>query len=198
MTSVSGRRWAAAPTAFVLAGAIAGCTTAEAGRSLPVEEGPTAVDTSSAHPDASDTPEDTVGEWLAAMHPCEVLSDEQLDGIGLDPATATLDDVGVIYACNYRPGPGIRPSVALNLNAHSGLDELNLTNYEPEETQVGSLRALRITDSLDIEFCQFALDLNGEANVSVMVRGIRDGGSTDEPCEMAERVATAVEPLLPR
>ncbi|WP_245533416.1 DUF3558 domain-containing protein [Actinoalloteichus spitiensis] len=198
MTSVSGRRWAAMPTALVLVGAIAGCTTAEAGRSLPVEEGPTAVDTSSAHPDASDTPEDTVGEWLAAMHPCEVLSDEQLDGIGLDPATATLDDVGVIYACNYRPGPGIRPSVALNLNAHSGLDELNLTNYEPEETQVGSLRALRITDSLDIEFCQFALDLNGEANVSVMVRGIRDGGSTDEPCEMAERVATAVEPLLPR
>ncbi|WP_422647023.1 DUF3558 domain-containing protein [Actinoalloteichus caeruleus] len=182
------------PTALVLVGAIAGCTTAEAGRSLPVED-PTAVDTSSAHPDASDTPEYTVSEKLTAMHPCDVLSDEQLDDLGFDPATANFDGAGIYNLCQYRSKPGNEAGLILNLDTYDGVDTLDLTNFQPEETQVGSLRALRITDSRDAEFCQFAMDLDGQANVSIM---IHRGGSTEEACATAERVATAVEPLLPR
>ncbi|AUS81151.1 DUF3558 domain-containing protein [Actinoalloteichus sp. AHMU CJ021] len=134
-------------------------------------------------------------EDIANVLPCEVLDDNQITDLGFDPTTADFTDVGLLYTCQYTVAPMETPLMSIGLDADRALDELNLTNFNSTEHQVGPLRALLITDDRDPTMCQISMELAETAHVTVRVSWAE---SQEAACEAAERVAAVVEPELPR
>ncbi|WP_337662206.1 DUF3558 domain-containing protein [Actinoalloteichus sp. AHMU CJ021] len=186
-------------TALGLVGLLSACASAEQGTAVAV--GPT-VESSvagSADPSVGGGPGEQPGVDVAAelseMLPCEILSDEKITALGFDPESASFDDVGLSYACSYRWPSGGLTLMAIDLNWKRSVDQLDLTSYTSEETSVGSLRALRIVDKPESEHCQMSLALSSQAHVTISVHY---AGTAEQACDLAEQVAAAVEPELPR
>ncbi|AUS78017.1 DUF3558 domain-containing protein [Actinoalloteichus sp. AHMU CJ021] len=172
---------------------VAGCTSETPGQasSATVEEpGSSAVAGTSA---AEGEP--SFEDELASVLPCEVLDDDQVANLGFDPFTADFDDAGILNVCQYTVGPVETPLMSINIGVDQPLDELNLTNFNAIDHQVGPLRALLITDDRDPNKCQISMELgeNAHATVRVMFTDSREAA-----CEAVERLAAAVEPELPR
>ncbi|WP_422647190.1 DUF3558 domain-containing protein [Actinoalloteichus caeruleus] len=180
-------------------GLLSACASAERGTAVAV--GPTVGSSlpGSADPSVGGSPGEQPGVDVAAelseMLPCEILSDEEMTALGFDPETATFDDVGLSYACSYRLSSGGLTLMAIDLNWKRSVDQLDLTNYTSEETSVGSLRALRIVEKSESEHCQMSVALSLQAHVTISVHY---AGTAEQACELAEQVAAAVEPELPR
>ncbi|WP_245588659.1 DUF3558 domain-containing protein [Actinoalloteichus caeruleus] len=185
-------RCAVATAGVALLAVVTGCTSETPGQALSV---PTPV------PGSSDTAGRAVEdgpsseEELASVLPCEVLDAEQVADLGFDPSTADFEDVGVIYACSYTVAPLETPLLSINIRVDRALDELNLTDYNLTEYQVGPLRALLITDDREPNKCQISMELGESAHATVVVSFTE---SREEACESAERVAGVLEPELPR
>ncbi|MCP2332645.1 MULTISPECIES: DUF3558 domain-containing protein [Actinoalloteichus] len=186
-------------TALGLVGLLSACASAEQGTAVAVEPTVGSSLPGSADPSVGGSPGEQPGVDVAAelseMLPCEILSDEEVDDLGFDPESASFDDVGLSYACDYRPPGGGRPPMSIQLNWQRSVDQLDLTNYSVEEKSVGPLRALRIVSGADSQHCQVSVALSSEAHVSIFVHY---GGTTEQACATAESVAAAVEPKLPR
>ncbi|AUS80425.1 DUF3558 domain-containing protein [Actinoalloteichus sp. AHMU CJ021] len=180
-------------------GLLSACTSAERGTAVAVELTVGSSLPGSADPSVGGSPGEQPGVDVAAelseMLPCEILSDEEVTALGFDPESASFNDVGVSYSCNYRPPAGGTPLMYIGLDWKLSIDQLNLSNFIAEETSVGPLRALRITDKIDPESCQISLALSEQAHVSIFVKF---GGTTEQACAIAEETAAAVEPSLPR
>ncbi|AUS79613.1 DUF3558 domain-containing protein [Actinoalloteichus sp. AHMU CJ021] len=172
---------------------LTGCTTETTGQA----HTPTTPNTTnSTTPDTTTNPDNTTfAEDIANVLPCEVLDDNQITDLGFDPTTAEFEDVGIIYWCRYRAAPMETPTMTIGLDADWALDELNLTNYNSTEHQIGPLRALLITDDRDPTMCQISMELAETAHATVTVSWAE---SQEAACEAAERVAAVVEPELPR
>ncbi|AUS79614.1 DUF3558 domain-containing protein [Actinoalloteichus sp. AHMU CJ021] len=176
--------------AITLLTVLTGCTTETTGQA----HTPTTPNTTT--PDTTTNPDNTTfAEDIADVLPCEVLDDNQITDLGFDPTTAEFDDVGVAYMCLYRPAPLESPLMSINIDRDWALDELNLTNYNSTEHQVGPLRALLVTDDRDPSMCQISMKLSESAHATVAVDFAE---SQEAACEAAERVAAVVEPELPR
>ncbi|WP_335334171.1 DUF3558 domain-containing protein [Actinoalloteichus caeruleus] len=132
---------------------------------------------------------------LAGVLPCELLDDDQIIELGFDPSTAEFDDVGVVYMCQYTVSPVETPLLSINVDRDWPMDDLNLTNFNTVEHQVGPLRALLITDDREPNKCQISMELGESAHATVVVSFTE---SREEACESAERVAGVLEPELPR
>ncbi|AUS81150.1 DUF3558 domain-containing protein [Actinoalloteichus sp. AHMU CJ021] len=172
---------------------LTGCTTETTGQA---HTPTTANTTNSTTAEGTTAPgNSTFTEELANVLPCQVLDDNQVTDLGFDPTTAEFDDVGVAYMCLYRPAPLESPLLSINIDKDWALDELNLTNFNSTEHQVGPLRALLITDDRDPSMCQISMELAETAHVTVRVSWAE---SQEAACEAAERVAAVVEPELPR
>ncbi|WP_081715175.1 DUF3558 domain-containing protein [Actinoalloteichus caeruleus] len=172
---------------------VAGCTSEIPGKALSASESAP----NSPHP-ADASPVEAGANFddeLAAILPCGILADDQIIDLGFDPSTAQFDDVGILNLCQYRPAPSERPLMSINIGVDQSLDELNLTNFNAIDHQVGPLRALLITDDRDPNKCQISMELgeNAHATVRVMFTDSREAA-----CEAVERLAAAVEPELPR
>ncbi|WP_418155715.1 DUF3558 family protein [Actinoalloteichus caeruleus] len=172
---------------------LTGCTTETTGQA---HTPTTANTTNSTTAEGTTAPgNSTFTEELANVLPCQVLDDNQVTDLGFDPTTAEFDDVGVAYMCLYRPAPLESPLLSINIDKDWALDELNLTNFNSTEHQVGPLRALLITDDRDPSMCQISMELSESAHATVAVDFAE---SQEAACEAAERVAAVVEPELPR
>ncbi|WP_016701478.1 DUF3558 domain-containing protein [Actinoalloteichus spitiensis] len=171
---------------------LTGCTTETTGQA----HTPTTPTINTTTADTPTSPDNsTFTEELANLLPCEVLDDNQITDLGFDLTTAQFDDVGILYACRYRTAPGETPLMSIGLDADWALDELNLTNYDSTDHQVGPLRALLITNDTDPNMCQISMELGETAHATVRVSWAE---SQEAACEAAERVAAVVEPELPR
>ncbi|MCP2331020.1 DUF3558 family protein [Actinoalloteichus caeruleus] len=188
-------RWAVVALAACTASA---CAQESAGRAIDSTDIPENTVGTGTPPTSSRPPGDTapgdVGAELEATHPCEVLPEHEVTALGFDPESAHFDDFGIIYSCWYEPLPTGQGNLTLQLDANKGVDTINLTGFSANEIQVGSLRALRITDDLDPRVCQVALALDEEVHVSVMVSFVED---TEEACRLAEAAGALAEQYLP-
>ncbi|MCP2331999.1 hypothetical protein G443_002269 [Actinoalloteichus cyanogriseus DSM 43889] len=97
--------------------------------------------------------------------------------------------------CHYMAAPLEYPLLSINIGANQALDDLNLTNFNFVDYQVGPLRALLITDDREPNKCQISMELGESAHATVIVSLTE---SREEACESAERVAEVLEPELPR
>ncbi|WP_016697036.1 DUF3558 family protein [Actinoalloteichus spitiensis] len=174
--------------------ALAGCGDEQPGRARPVGPGP--AETVSDAPASSSPPAaDPASRELALANPCELLTGDQGLDLGYDPASARYDDVGVPNTCDYDTMAESFLLMSINLDPEKGVTDLNLTNYQATEAGVGALRALRVTDESLPGICQLSMDLGPGAHVSVMINFAEPVAGA---CELAERVAVELEPVLPR
>nr|WP_081895288.1 DUF3558 family protein [Actinoalloteichus caeruleus] len=154
-------------------GLLSACTSAERGTAVAVELTVGSSLPGSADPSVGGSPGEQPGVDVAAelseMLPCEILSDEEVTALGFDPESASFNDVGVSYSCNYRPPAGGTPLMYIGLDWKLSIDQLNLSNFIAEETSVGPLRALRITDK---RWCSSGVgDPNRDTPESLVLRG---------------------------
>uniref|UniRef100_UPI00037C2208 DUF3558 domain-containing protein n=1 Tax=Actinoalloteichus spitiensis TaxID=252394 RepID=UPI00037C2208 len=167
-----------------------GCTTETTGQA----HTPTAQDTT--HSTTPTSPDNSAfTEEIANLLPCEVLDDNQITDLGFDPATADFTDAGILYMCQYTVAPLETPLMSISIRGDRALDELDLTDFNSTDHQVGPLLALLITDDSDPNMCQISMELGENAHATVAISWAE---SQEAACEAAERVAAVVEPELPR
>ncbi|WP_245533621.1 DUF3558 domain-containing protein [Actinoalloteichus spitiensis] len=171
----------------------AGCTSEAPGQALSA----LTTNTGSSEPAGTSAvqSDSSFEEELANVLPCEVLDDGQIIELGFDPATADFADFGVVYMCSYTVAPLETPLLSINIDRDVPMGELNLSDYNLAEHQVGPLRALLITDDREENKCQISMDLGESAHATVVVSFTE---SREAACESAERVAQVLEPELPR
>ncbi len=129
------------------------------------------------------------------MDPCEVLSPTELTDLGFDPTTAELDDAGVLYSCRVKSSTDAQMRTWIQFDPEFALDELNFSNYEQSDTEIGGLRTFLLKSTLDERSCQLSMELGHRSSASVSVTWAEN---TEQACEVAREVAEAVEPKLPR
>ncbi|WP_083886620.1 DUF3558 domain-containing protein [Actinoalloteichus spitiensis] len=187
------QRYAASFVGVALIAVACGCASETTGR---------AFSASTANPSGSELADTSAVEGgssfeeeLASVLPCEVLDDDQVADLGFDPSTAEYDDAGILNLCQYTVGPVETPLMSINIGVDQALDDLNLTNFNSTDHQVGPLRALLITDDRDPNKCQISMEIGESSHVTVRVMLAE---SQEAACETVERVAVLVEPELPR
>ncbi|AUS79703.1 DUF3558 domain-containing protein [Actinoalloteichus sp. AHMU CJ021] len=185
-------RCAVATAGVALLAVVTGCTSETPGQALSV---PTPVPGSSDTAGTSSVEDGSSFDELARVLPCEVLDPVQVTDLGYDPSTADFEDAGLIFMCHYMAAPLEYPLLSINIGANQALDDLNLTNFNFVDYQVGPLRALLITDDREPNKCQISMELGESAHATVIVSLTE---SREEACESAERVAEVLEPELPR
>lgn len=177
--------------------ALAGCAQTTEGRSNPAtdpggsEPGPT-TETTSAPPVTTPAPAPGSPDYLTSESLCELLTPEELAGLGLRPTGEP--DVGP-FGEECRWGSGGNGTLNLSYGADFGVDDLNErsdASYEP--VTVGSLSGVRVRSS-DGVLCELRLGITDSSFIA-----IGGGGGievNERACELADGAAPLVEARLP-
>ena len=139
----------------------------------------------------------------AAFDPCTQLPDAMITSLGLEPSTKkpyTGRGTTVESGCRWDDAPTMgRLLVDIGVNntpVDKYLTDLGYTN--PPELDIGGRRAFTFQTDRALGVCSLALDLGGAVAIvatssTSYVAGVPDPDS----CPDAERIATAISPVLP-
>jgi hypothetical protein len=184
MTTIRHRR-SPLPVLALLA-VLSGCATSTEGSPLPTTS------------TASSTTGNPVGDVdaaakLAAMDPCSLLSQAQIDQYGL----RKKDEGNLVGArqCTWshpsdehaKGGYAIGPAIW----DHQGLRDINTKGYTVADQSIGRHQARQAQQTLG-DACFVAIGVTESARVDVVV-----SGEPGTACPLANQFATLIEPLLP-
>lgn len=143
----------------------------------------------------------TSGLSEPVFSPCDDIPDEVLRGVGLDPASASQDILGIKLpgwnACRWK-GPSYSVTVAATDRT---MDEFraNARNTEFVSQSIGDREAFSYRETADIrrERCDVALRSGANAVLVRFSLNTVDAESGD-PCSRAVSTAGGLEPVIPR
>lgn len=168
--------------ALTVLGAVAtGCTTG--GTATPGPTGSTSTERTSKA--TTSTKPSTGGDTLADFDPCAVLNSvaAQLN------LTEIEKEGGDTCLANYSS------TVSFSLAAHPDLGIEEAVGGEKSDIPVGSRKGKLVKTPTTKSSCLVAIEVTPTSRVDV---GASANASLDEACEAATKIATAVEPKLPK
>ncbi|MFJ6670811.1 DUF3558 family protein [Actinosynnema sp. NPDC091369] len=168
--------------ALAVLGAVAtGCTTD--GTPTPGPTGSTSTEQTSKT--TTSTKPSTGGDALADFDPCAVLNSvaAQLNLTGIE------EEGGDTCLANYSS------TVSFSLAAHPELGIDEAVGGEKSDIPVGSRKGKLVKTPTTKNSCLVAIEVTPTSRVDV---GASANASLDEACEAATKVATAIEPKLPK
>ena len=163
--------------------ALASCSAKEAGTPGPAEH----------ETGAPDTPADHGGSPLDGMEPCELLSQTELDDLGI--AGGEEADFGDSPGCEWAKTGDFGILVGLNLDI--GADEADLQGATPKPISVGSHDGFRVEAQGGFEGSCAVLVVTSESSFVDISATANGGGDTSKACAKATDVAELIEPKLP-
>ncbi|WP_016700998.1 DUF3558 family protein [Actinoalloteichus spitiensis] len=176
---------------------ISGCARESAGHATPTTHGDQSETSEAVVPGtggasalSSSPGSSSVGATLESLDPCELLDEETLTSVGIDPATGERNSIGINHACTYAQLEPDQPIVLIQLNTFLGADAQNYGDASVEEIEVDGRRALQVEDDI---FCEIVLDLDPGASAVVRASTIASG----EACPIVEAVAPLLNKALP-
>lgn len=181
--------WVGALLAVTLLG-VSGCTAMSAGNPLPpksTEGGPTTPTTggASSTSDAAAT--------LAAIDPCSLLTQTQLDQYGLRRRDS--GDVAGARTCSWDHPADVQGKGSFNLKPgiwdRQGLKDINTRGYSLADVVIGRHQARQAAQAGG-NGCFIAIGVTESSRVDVAASG--DPG---QGCVLANQFATLIEPQLP-
>jgi hypothetical protein len=173
---------ARAVLSMVIVGAVAtGCTTG--GTATPKPTSATATEQTSKT--TTSTKPSAGGDSLADFDPCAVLNSvaAQLK------LTEIEEEGGDTCIANYSS------TVSFSLAAHPELGIAETVGGQPSDIAIGPRKAKLVKSPTTTASCLVAVEVTATSRVDV---GASANASLDEACDAASKVATAIEPKLPK
>jgi hypothetical protein len=166
--------------------ALVGCSTGETGNPSAETKTTTSAANTSEKPTSSSTP--ASGSSLAAYKPCD-----ELTSVAGPLGLTGIEEDGT-QECKAR----YPSTVAVRVKA---FPQLGIKDYVPgasseiSDVPVGSHKAKRVTKPASSTSCAITIEVSSTSRVDVVASA---NASLDEACEAANKVATAIEPKLPK
>ncbi len=178
-------------TVLALLALLAGCSEQTEGSPSPDDSSNPTVTTEQSTEEETTTSAPGTQGGLADLQPCDVLEAGDLAGLQLTGGEEL--ELGGARVCEYRrEGPTLNESftVSLGLLDDQGLDDLNAPTIDPLPN-IGSHEAVSFVDA--IGNCGVAIAVGDSARVETSAIG----GEQQQACQLANQLATLVEPRLP-
>ena len=163
--------------------ALASCSAKEAGTPGPAEQRTGSPDTSADHG----------GSPLDGVEPCELLSQAELDDLGV--AGGEEANFGDSPGCEWAKTGDFGILVGLNLDI--GAEEADLQGATPVPISVGSHDGFRVEAQGGFEGSCAVLVVTSESSFVDISATANGGGDTSKACAKAADVAGLIEPKLP-
>lgn len=185
----------AAAGVVVGAGMFAGCSASTGGTPTPSGAQPSGAAGSSASGAPSSPAADAT---LAAIDPCSLVAPAEAAQVGAQGAGEVRDAsaVGSTSECRWhgRTPEDYALTVAVDIRASQGIDELRPNGGQITDGKVGSRAARQLADGGG--GCIVTLKVGPKSRVDITVSTVALGPPT-EPCDIAGKVAGFVNPRLP-
>jgi hypothetical protein len=188
VTVLNTRRVVLLPIALGLVVGLTGCSQSLAGNATPR---PTTVATDSeptSRTSATSTkPTGGSGTALEDINPCtDLLTEAEIRDLHAEPGVPSVRN-----SCRWSVSEG--PAFAIALRGDKGLDDITTGTLSNES--IGGRKAKRQVDDPGPGSCMVALEVGVNSRVDVV--GVADI-DTARACDYATRVATLIEPRLPK
>ncbi|MEV0676680.1 hypothetical protein AB0I60_09170 [Actinosynnema sp. NPDC050436] len=165
---------------------VAGCTTETPGDPT-ATRGPATTTGSASEP--TSTSSSSGGDELADFDPCA-----QLNAVASQFALTRIEKQGT-QDCQARWGE-TTTIVSIKVFPTLGLGDVVLgPNAKPSDVQVGARKAKHVEAVLTTTDCVYAVEITPKSRVDFFAAAT---ASSAEACEAANKLATAVEPKLPK
>jgi hypothetical protein len=171
---------------------LAGCTTTQGGTASPAQSSPAS---------ASGTPESPSSGGSGTQSitdACSLLEASDVSGYGefKEPVPGT---VGGVRTCRSQQKIASASEnarvIAVNVRDTASVAQVNDTGGGVVDKDVNGRKAKEAPGGASVAACTLALPVGDSSRVDVAVTG---AASADEACQIAEAVAKAVEPRLPK
>ncbi|WP_153035247.1 DUF3558 family protein [Amycolatopsis sp. YIM 10] len=173
---------------ITLLATLSACSEKSNGQALPTSDSGT-----SAVPSSGSNPPVDGADVFGGIKACEVL-DKALEGKGFKPGY--VQNAGSHNGCASEKTSF---AVALDLDDKQGLGDLRSDPARTYDARLNGRSAKQVKgrDEEDGGTCEIFFEVAEKARTGVTVV-LGTGGSTDEACQEAGKLAEAVEPLLPK
>lgn len=171
---------------------LAGCTTTQGGTASPAQSSPVG------EPGASESPSSGGGGTQSITDACSLLEASDVSGYGefKEPVPGTTGDV---RTCRYQQKVASASEnakvIGVNIRDTASVAQVNDTGGGVVDKEINGRKAKEAPAGPSVAACTLALPVGDSSRVDVAVTGAASG---DEACQIAEAVAKAVEPRLPK
>jgi hypothetical protein len=171
---------------------LAGCTTTQGGTASPAQS------SSAGESGTPESPSSGGGGTQSITDACSLLEAGDVSGYGEfnEPLNKT---VGGVRSCSYRQKIASASDnakvIGVNVRDTASVAQVNDTGGGVVDKDVNGRKAREASGGASLPACTLALPVGDSSRVDVAVIG---AASADEACQVAEAVAKAVEPRLPK
>ncbi|MEU7479202.1 DUF3558 domain-containing protein [Lentzea sp. NPDC042327] len=143
----------------------------------------------------STPPSDSNASDLKSMKPCELLTDSEAAGFGIELPGEPMK-IGAGDTCDWKiPGKG---GLSAGIYASTGVKDLNLQGEKVSETKVGKYSATKVeAQDGSKDSCTVVIAASDASAVAVLGTAAIASGDTALACERAGKAAELIAAKLP-